>query len=219
MRFRAVLFDLDGTLLDTLGDLAASMNAALSSLGLPAHPIESYRLFVGDGVETLVERAIPEGLRGDGGLRERCAALMRSEYAKRWGDTTRPYAGVPELLDRLSAMGAVMCILSNKPHDFTVDIVERFFSGTEFVAVIGKRSGVPKKPDPAAALEICRTAGVTASEFAYLGDTNTDMLTARAAGMFPVGALWGFRTEGELRQAGAARLIRSPLDLIPIMKG
>jgi phosphoglycolate phosphatase len=212
-----VLFDLDGTLLDTIEDLGTSMNAVLFSHGFPLHPIDSFRFFVGDGVETLVTRAIPESRRGDGGLLALCVDEMRMEYGKRWKEKTRPYPGITRLLDRLSDFGVIQAVLSNKPHEFVVKMLMHYFPGTEFRAVLGRRPEFPKKPNPASALEISRIAGVPPGGFLYLGDTNTDMLTAKAAGMFPIGALWGFRTEGELREAGAERVVGHPMDLISLL--
>jgi phosphoglycolate phosphatase len=214
MRFRAVLFDLDGTLLDTLEDLGTSMNSVLVFRGFPPHAIDSYRGFVGDGIETLVTRALPESRRGDVELGRRCVEEMRIEYGRRWSASTRPYPGIRELLDRLSAVDVVKAVLSNKPHSLTVSMVRHYFRGTRFCAVFGGRPEFPKKPDPSSALEISRITGVSPEGFVFLGDTNTDMLTARAAGMLPVGALWGFRTEAELQESGAARVIRHPMELI-----
>ncbi len=215
MRSRAVLFDLDGTLLDTLADLGDSMNAALTGLGFAPHPIESYRYFVGDGVKMLALRALPEPQRQDAALVAECARLMRQEYGKRWKTKTRLYPGIAELLDALVARGVLLCVLSNKPHPAVVEVMDHFFNRWRFAAAFGEQPAFPKKPDPAAALEISRMTGVPPGSFLYLGDTNTDMLTARAAGMRAVGALWGFRPEEELRSAGAEVLLRRPEDLIP----
>jgi phosphoglycolate phosphatase len=219
MRFQAVLFDLDGTLLDSLEDLGSSMNAVLVSRGFPPHAIDSYRLFVGDGVETLVVRSLPESNRGDSELVRHCADEMRMEYGKRWNDKTRPYPGIPELLDHLSKAGIKKAVLSNKPHEFLEVMLKHFFPGIGFSAILGRRPEFPKKPDPAQALQICWITGISPNGFLFLGDTNTDMLTARAAGMFPVGALWGFRTGEELLEAGAERIIRQPKEIISMLNG
>jgi phosphoglycolate phosphatase len=214
----AVLLDLDGTLLDTLADLAASMNAALAERGHPPHPVEAYRLFVGDGVEALVARALPEAAR-DGETLAATAAAMRLEYARRWADATRPYDGVPELLDGLAARNLPAAILSNKPDDFTVAMVSRLLGRWRFAVVRGERPGIPRKPDPRAALEIARELGVPPGRFVCLGDSAVDILSASAAGMIPVGALWGFRSEAELRGAGADLLVAHPRELLPILDG
>ncbi len=218
MKFNAVLFDLDGTLLDTLTDLADAANHALRSLGFPAHPRESFRYFVGDGMETLVRRVLPED-RCDAAMLGECAELMREEYGRRWAATTRPYDGIPELLDALAAHGMPMAVFSNKPDEFTRLCVAQLLPRWRFAAVLGAGTALPKKPDPAGAREIAHRLGVAPSEVLYLGDTNTDMQTAVAAGMFPVGALWGFRTADELTQSGARALVERPMDLWTILNG
>ncbi len=218
MSYSAVLFDLDGTLLDTLDDLGDSMNAVLQSLGFPSHPLSAYKKFVGDGVQNLVRRALPQDLRSDEGLLAETVPKMRAEYARRWKDKTHPYDGVPELLEGLAARGVKMAVLSNKPHPATVEVVGHFFAPGQFDAVVGARPGVPIKPDPGAALEVCRVLSLAPASFLYLGDTDTDMQTALAAGMFPVGAVWGFRTAEELRRTGARALAAHPVDVLPLLE-
>lgn len=217
MSYKAVLFDLDGTLLDTLKDIADATNHALRSLGFPEHPLESFRYFVGDGVEVLMRRVLPEDRRDTATMSEG-AGLMRAEYGRRWSATTRPYAGIPELLNALAARGIPMAVLSNKPDEFTRLCVDQLLSGWPFAAVLGAGPSLPKKPDPTGALEIARRLGVAPSEVVYLGDTNTDMQTACAAGMFPVGALWGFRMADELIASGAKVLVGKPLELLRILE-
>jgi len=210
---QAVLFDLDGTLLDTLEDLADAVNAVLTSLGFPVHPLDAYRYFVGDGVETLMRRTLPASAAADPLLLARAVSLQRTEYLARCYAKTRPYPGVPEMLDALERRGARMAILSNKPDAFVGEMVRHYFPRVPFEIARGARPGVAVKPDPGSALQVAAEMRLAPGEFLYLGDTNTDMLTARAAGMSPVGALWGFRTEAELRESGAARLIAAPGDL------
>jgi phosphoglycolate phosphatase len=214
MKFEAVIFDADGTLLDTLEDLADSMNGVLRAFGYPEHPIAEYRYFVGDGMENLVRRTLPGKDRLDPAAVSRCFELMREKYASNWNRKTRPYSGVPELLDGLSRLGVRMSVLSNKPHDFTVSVIETMLAKWKFDVVLGERPGVPRKPDPAGAVEIADRLGIDPARFLYLGDTATDMLTANAAGMFGVGALWGFRTAEELLSAGAWALIAAPAELL-----
>ena len=213
MPCKAVLFDLDGTLLDTLEDLADSTNAALAQLSLPGHPLESYKLFVGDGLENLVRRAIGQE-PPDEAMLARGIELARREYAARWAEKTRPYPGIPELLDDLARRGVPMAVLSNKPDEFTQLCVARLLSGWRFQAVQGATPDLPRKPDPRGARAIAERLGIAPANVLYLGDTNTDVWTAIAAGMFPVGALWGFRTAEELLAAGAAALARSPADIM-----
>lgn len=216
MKYEAVLFDLDGTLLDSLKDLADSMNSALKSMGFPIHAVEKYKYFVGDGMYKLILRTIPQDIRDESIIKE-CLAKMNYEYGKRWADTTRPYDGISELLDRLDGMSIKKAVLSNKPHDFTKLIVDKLLSKWRFDVVLGQREGIPKKPDPAAALEIADKLDIPPKKFLYLGDTNTDMKTANAAGMYAVGVLWGFREADELTENGARVLIKSPMDLLDIL--
>jgi phosphoglycolate phosphatase len=213
---RAVLFDLDGTLLDTLDDLADSVNAALSSLGMPEHAVDEYRYFVGDGIEILARRALPGHANDDQTVRA-CVSAVTREYGERWADKSRPYAGMVETLEELSSRRVVMAILSNKPDDLTRLTVERLLPHELFSIVQGARPDVPRKPHPAGALAISRELGLKPSEFLYLGDTDTDMKTAVAAGMRPVGATWGFRTASELTASGAEILLENPLDLLGLL--
>lgn len=215
-RFDAVLFDLDGTLLDTLEDIADAMNAALLEAGFQAHPISSYRTFVGDGVEQLVRRVLPPSGLPDAELIQ-LAMRMRAEYANRWSVKTRPYDGIETMLATLVQREIPLAILSNKPDDFTQEMVTHYFPGVPFKAIRGAFLGGPVKPDPSSALEISRVMGIAPERFAFLGDTNTDMRTATAAGMHAVGALWGFRDAQELRECGARELVETPqvfLDLL-----
>ncbi|MGO9113644.1 MAG: HAD family hydrolase [Thermoguttaceae bacterium] len=213
MPYHTVLFDLDGTLLDTLEDLADSTNAALADLGVHGHPVEAYKQFVGDGLENLVRRAMGQE-EPDEAMLARGIELTRREYARRWADKTRPYPGIPELLDGLSRRGIPMAVLSNKPDEFTRLCVSRLLAGWHFRAVQGATPELPRKPDPRGARAIAAQIGVAPGEVLYLGDTNTDMQTAVAAGMFPVGALWGFRTADELLATGAAALVERPTDVL-----
>jgi phosphoglycolate phosphatase len=212
-----VLFDLDGTLIDSLTDLADSMNRVLTQQGLPPHPTQSYRYFVGDGIGNLVQRALPEKARLPE-IIEECVRKMRQEYASHWGDTTKPYPGIAELLDTLSTRGIALAILSNKPDELTQEVVRTLLPGWHFAAVAGARDSIPRKPDPAGALRIASLLHRDPANFLYLGDTNTDMQTARAARMFAVGALWGFRTAAELKENGAQSLLSVPLELCPLLK-
>jgi phosphoglycolate phosphatase len=213
MKHKAILFDLDGTLLDTIEDIADSMNQVLSRFGFSGHDIEAYKTFVGDGVESMVRRVLPvESLDDD--LVARCVAAMREEYGRRWDKKTRPYPGIPDLLDSLLLREIPMAILSNKPDDFSQLVVAKQLPQWPFKVVLGARPAVPKKPDPAAALEIAGIMHLSPDRFLYLGDTSTDMKTAVAAGMFPLGALWGFRTAQELTAHGAQALLERPLDLL-----
>jgi phosphoglycolate phosphatase len=211
--FSAVIFDLDGTLLDSLDDLADSMNAVLAAMDAPGHPVEDYRFFVGEGIVKLAERVLPPDRRDEAAVR-RCVELMSDEYRRRWDQKTRPYQGVRELLDGLARRRVPMSILSNKPAEFTRDAVARLLADWRFDFVLGVSDGLPRKPDPAGALRICRDWGIPPESCLFLGDTRTDMRTARSAGMYAVGALWGFRTAEELLAHGARALISRPIELL-----
>ncbi len=218
IEFHAVLFDLDGTLLDTLADIADAANAALRRLGFPPHPVENYRYLVGDGAGCLARRVLGEAGH-DEAMVERCRLAIAEEYQTRWAQNTRAYSGISELLTGLGARGVPMAVLSNKPHDATTAVVDFFFPDRPFKVVRGALPGVPIKPDPAAALQIAQELSVEPARFIYLGDTDTDMRTATAAGMFPAGALWGFRTAEELTATGARVLLRTPPELLNLLDG
>lgn len=214
-KFNAVLFDLDGTLLDTLEDLTDSMNATLAKFGKDPVSMDQSKYFVGDGVEQFVRRAI--GGQPDRKTVEDFARAYRAEYAGRWAAKTRPYDGIGDLLETLKARGVKMAVLSNKPDDFTSLTVERFFAPGIFAAVRGAKADIPNKPDPSAAIQITSDLKITPEHFLYVGDTNTDMQTATAAGMYAVGALWGFRTADELLVNGAKVLIEKPAELLKLL--
>ncbi len=215
MSYKAVLFDLDGTLLDTLEDLANAGNRVLADQSLPVHPVDAYRYFVGAGIVNLVERILPESHRQAQMIASTVAEFERV-YAENWHDRTAPYAGVPEMLDQLVANGLQLAILSNKPEAFTLLCVEKLLPHWPFSPIFGQRPGVPKKPDPAAALEAAQRLNSSPREILYVGDTSIDMHTARSAGMDPVGVLWGFRGADELKEAGAGWLINHPRELLDI---
>ena len=211
MKYKAILFDLDGTLLNTLDDLGNSMNYVLSQLNHPTHPIDAYKYFVGDGLEMLVKRALPEGY--DTTIFEKAYDLMRAEYEKNCENKTNIYDGIAELLEFLQERDIKRTILSNKPDDTTKKVVDKYFSKYNFDIVLGARDNVPKKPNPEAAFDIAERLKLKCSEFLYLGDTKIDMQTASSSGMFPVGVLWGFRKADELIESGAKILITHPTNL------
>jgi phosphoglycolate phosphatase len=217
MDYSAVLFDLDGTLLDTLTDLANAANAVLARQGFPTHPVADYRRFIGAGVETLFARALPNNV-GDRDRIARCIGQFQEAYAVHWNVHTRPYPDVLELLATLQARQAKMAVLSNKPHPFTQRCVAEFLPAAKFELVLGQRRGVPRKPDPAGANEIAVALAIPAEQFIYVGDSAIDMQTARRAGMLPVGVTWGFQSRDQLKQHGAKILIEQPLELLDLYR-
>ena len=210
--YKAVLFDLDGTLTDTLADIAAAMNRALQLHELPTWPVDAYRYLVGNGAKVLSERCVRE--------RQELSAAVRQTYQDYYEThnlvQSKPYEGVPEMLQALVDRGIRLAVLSNKPDADTKAVVRHFFPQIPFAAVRGQVEGVPVKPDPAGAIALAAQLGLDPGEFLYLGDTAVDMQCARNAGMHPVGALWGFRTAEELRESGAEHLIARPGDLLSI---
>ncbi len=216
MKFKAVLFDLDGTLLDTIEDISDSMNSVLAKNGYPVHDIEAYKYFVGDGMKTLVQRALPKGTYSTQQI-DNYLQANKAEYARRWSDKTVLYPGIGGLLDGLTDKGINCAVLSNKPDAFTKQIVEKLLAGWNFYPIFGERLGIPKKPDPAGALEIASILKVKPEECLYLGDTGTDMETAKAAGMYAIGVLWGFRKADELLDSGARVLVSDPLQVLEML--
>ena len=207
---KAVLFDLDGTLTNTIDDIADSMNYALRLYGLPEHPVDAYKIMVGDGARKLAERAVSG--------RTEYFQSVYDAYMKQYGShnavKTRAYDGTTELLQELISRDIRICVLSNKPHADTITVVAHYFPTIAFDAVQGQVEGVPVKPDPQGALVLSDKLGIKPSDFAYLGDTSVDMTCAVNASMHPFGALWGFRTAEELLQSGAEALLKTPLELL-----
>lgn len=210
---RAAIFDLDGTLLDTLVDIAESANEALAAADLPGHPVDAYRTFVGDGMHVLIQRILPRQQADDETI-ARVLELYRAAYGRRWNNRTRPYAGIPEALHELSSTPVKLAVLSNKPQTFTELCIAFHLPGNSFQIVYGQRDNTPRKPDPAGALEIARAFQVMPPEVVFIGDTKTDMETAAAAGMRAIGVSWGFRPVEELRDHGAEIIVDHPADLL-----
>ncbi len=202
--FQSVIFDLDGTLLDTLEDLAAAGNYTLSAMGLPTHPVDAYRQMVGNGIPNLLRRMLPEQNRGEA----TCAlaqTLFRPYYAAHMQDYTTPYPGVVSLLAQLKERGVATGVLSNKADDFVQQIVQQYFPDL-IGAALGLREDFPAKPDPSSALHLLQVLDAEPSRTLYCGDSDVDMHTAANAGIPSCGVLWGFRDEDELAGAGAAYL-------------
>jgi phosphoglycolate phosphatase len=203
---KLVIFDLDGTLLDTIGDLAAAANHALQEYGFQQHPEQDYRFFVGNGINKLIERSLPVNQRSADTI-----SMVKHEFMKYYQahgeESTRPYPGTRELLSELNGMGIQLAVASNKFHEGTVELVRHFFPEIPFVSVLGQREGVPVKPSPVIVEQIRAVAGATQDETLYVGDSGVDAATALNAGVDFIGVLWGFRPQSELEEAGATQFV------------
>lgn len=212
MTIKTAIFDLDGTLLDTLQDLADAGNRVLADFKYPQHPVDAYKIFVGDGLRVLMERITPDSVTSS--EIDQCCESFQAIYTENWDKNSKPYDGIEEMLVQLRDRNIRCSVLSNKPHAFTSIYVDRFFPNSEFEVVFGQREGVNKKPDPAGAIEIAEKMGVHPSECIYIGDTAVDMQTGKAAGMFTIGVLWGFRDLEELQANNADLIVTSPMEIV-----
>ena len=210
---KLVIFDLDGTLVNTIADLADSVNYALQTLGYPAQPYEKFPYFVGNGIYKLIERALPPESRDEPTIRSVKAVFM-DYYMLHNTDKSTVYDGVGELLLALASKGVSLAVASNKVHEATVAMIARLFPGVEFACVLGQRDGVPTKPHPAIVDEILLKTGVERNEVLYVGDSGVDMQTAHNAGLTAVGVTWGLRPRSELEQNSADIIIDKPVDLL-----
>ena len=214
MQYKAVIFDLDGTLIDSLEDLADSVNLMLEGYGFPTHDVEAYRYFVGNGSKKLMERTLPAEKASSDEFVEEALMKYKAIYKERLLEKTRPYKDVRELLTELKRRCIPLAVCTNKHNEAALTIVKILFAPDAFDEVLGDRPGFPKKPDPATPLEIAARLGVKPEEVAYLGDTSVDMETAVRAGFLPVGVLWGFRPKKELVESGAKILLETPWELL-----
>ena len=213
---KLVIFDLDGTLLNTIADLAASTNHALAANGYPTHPTEEYRFFVGNGINKLFERALPEGEKTEANvlkIRQRFIPY----YDVHCVDLTKPYPGIPELLKTLQQRSVQIAVASNKYQRATGKLIPYFFPDIHFTAILGQREGVPRKPDPQIVHEIMRMANVSTDEVLYVGDSNVDMQTANNARVDSVGVTWGFRPRAELEQGNPFAIIDKAEELLSFL--
>ncbi len=217
MNYKAVVFDLDGTLVDSAADLGNAVNRVLETHGFPVHGIPRYQDFIGNGAEMMVKRALPEKNRGEVILKE-CLSEFMNDYHKNFNVDTVLYDGVPELLDHLSDKSIILTLLTNKPEDITFKLNESLLSKWDFRVVMGSSEGIPKKPDPTGARLLLEKIGIPGSQTVYFGDSGIDMKTAISAGMVPVGVLWGFREKEELENDGAKYIIEKPLDILEIIQ-
>lgn len=212
---KLVIFDLDGTLLNTLEDLADSCNYLLRKYGFPEHPLDSYRYFVGNGIRKLVERILPETHRQDAFI-ESFFQEMVAYYDLHKEDKTKPYNGMVETLEALQERGVMLGVASNKVDKAMAPLMAHYFPTIKFTAVFGQREGIPVKPDPQIVFDILEIAGVGTEEALYVGDTGVDMDTAHGAGLKAVGALWGYRDRQELIDHKADCIIERPEELVEL---
>lgn len=213
---KLAIFDLDGTLIDSISDLGAATNYALECHELPTHPLDTYPMRVGNGVNKLIERALPEEERSP----ERVAQL-RQDFTRYYNDhctdLTRPYPGIVELLADLQGENVAIAVASNKYQHATEKLVRHFFPDIDFLAICGQRDGIPIKPDPSVVFEIIGKAAVLKAEVVYIGDSGVDVETARRACVDSIGVSWGFRTAAELAQAGAGTIVDTPNEIFNII--
>ena len=216
MSFKGIIFDLDGTLLDTIEDIADSMNQVLSENNLPTHDTEAYRLFVGSGIKNLVMKALPESHRDEATV-QAYFQTMYNLYRENCANKTKPYDGITDLLDDLAKRDLKLAILSNKADEMTQQTARALLPAEYFNIISGLTDEALKKPNPQKALQMSKEMGFDPEEMIYVGDTDVDMQTATNAGMYAVGVLWGFRGEKELRANGAQKLISHPSELLGLL--
>ena len=216
MPFGGIIFDLDGTLIDSVADIAAATNRTMVKHGFPPHPVADYRRFIGDGVRKLVLRAMPEDQRQNAGIVASCLDCYAADYGQSWNVDTCLYPGIADAIDQLSRMGLQLAVLSNKPDGFTQSCAAHYLRQWRFDTVMGASPRFPHKPDPASALHIAAGWRIPPADCLYVGDMQVDMNTARNAGMYPVGVTWGLRDREELMSAGAATTIDRPDELVKI---
>lgn len=211
-KYKGIIFDLDGTLLDTIHDLSDSVNHVLRSYGYQTHTEEEYKLKIGNGFKNLIEVSFPKGTKEE----ELNDGLKRflEIYDKKYMDKTVPYEGITDLLNTLASKNILMGINSNKRSDYTDKLIKMSFKNISFVKILGQRDDIPKKPNPAGANEIAKAMNLKSNEILYIGDSKTDMLTGINANMDTVGVLWGFRNEKELRKNQATYIVRSPVEIL-----
>ena len=215
---KLIIFDLDGTLINTIADLANSTNFALNKNGFPTHPLEKFNYFVGNGINKLFERALPEGEKTEENIQK-----IRKDFLEHYdvhnADESRPYKNIPELLSALQDKGLQLAVASNKYQKATANLVQRFFPEIHFTAVFGQRESVKTKPDPAVVLEIMEKANVSAADTLYIGDSNVDMQTAINSKVDACGVTWGFRPASELEEYAPKFIAQEVMDILDFVEG
>lgn len=214
-KFKAVLFDLDGTLIDTLQDLADATNHALNHFGYESRPVENFRYYAGNGIAVMIERAMPKGTATPQHVEE-LKKVMLDYYNVHYADRTTIYEGVPELIQQLRQKGFKLAVVTNKVENIAKTILDKLYPDS-FALIFGQREGVPSKPDPTLALMAMKELGVAPEECIFIGDSGVDIATAVNSEALPVGVLWGFRDEQELRQNGAKHIISKPHELLNLL--
>ena len=214
--FRGVIFDLDGTLVDSLEDLTNAINTVLKQHGFPTHSVAACQSFIGHGVRDLVVKSLPKEYQNEEWI-QRCFDEMILEYRDNCTVKTKIYDGINDLLDTLTDRGLKLAVLSNKADELTKKIVKALFPKWNFEVVAGLKIEELKKPNPIVAIEISEKMGIPVENLVFVGDTSVDMETAKSAGMHPVGVVWGFRTKAELIASGAKYILENPLDLINVL--
>ena len=215
MNNKAIIFDLDGTLIDSLEDIAVCMNQVLEELNLPTHKIDDYKYFVGGGISILVDNALDKNTSDK--TKQLVTEKFKIVYDQKLHAKTLPYDGIYDLLDELKRLDFKIGILSNKPHEFTIAYAKSLFSKYDMKEVHGQKAHIAKKPDPIAAIQIAQSFDVPCEEVYFVGDTMVDMQTAVNAKMIGIGVLWGFRDEEELMSNGATFVVKHPLDILDIV--
>lgn len=214
---KAVLFDLDGTLANTLNDLGNAVNHTLSKYNYPTHPLESYKLKVGGGMKNLIHKSLPESEQNEE-TEQKVLTDFLDYYSEHFADETCLYDGIAELLSALKNKGMSLAVVTNKAQDMTDLVMKKLFSDNTFNYIIGKRDGIPTKPDPEPAFIAIDKLGVNSDECIFVGDSGVDMLTALNCGALPVGVLWGFRSAEELKKSGSRFLLHEPKELIKLIE-
>lgn len=214
---KLVIFDLDGTLLNTIADLAAATNYALQACGYPTHDTDAYRFFVGNGINKLFERALPEGTRSKENVLK-IRSLFVPYYNEHNADLSRPYPGIENLLETLQKKGYMLAVASNKYHKATQKLIKQYFPRINFLAILGQRENIPAKPDPQVVYEIMEKAGVERNEVVYIGDSSVDMQTGANAGVTTIGVCWGFRPRTELEAYNPSLIAEQAEDILHFLE-
>jgi len=212
---KAVIFDLDGTLIDSIQDIALCTNQVLEKLGHKTHPLDAYQNFVGDGALMLINNALHDNVSKE--TVEKALELFKNIYGDKIHENTKPYVGIYEMLDSIKHIDLHLTVLSNKPHPFTVEFINHFFKDYPFVEIHGQKEDVPKKPHPQGAFNIAKSLDLDPQDIIFVGDTPTDIKTAKSAGIYSVGVSWGYRSVEELQEAQADIIAKDPQHLAQIL--